>query len=567
MKKSLPFVGHAALALLLAACAAGDRAGHPPEVQASLESITEDRLLEHITILSDDKFEGRAPGTVGEELTVEYLVGQFQEMGLAPGNPDGSYVQQVPLVGIKSQAKASFTVGGKRFNPRLLDDFVAMTRRVVPSVEVKDSELVFVGYGVIAPEYDWDDYKGTDLKGKTIVMLVNDPAIPDPSNPGQLDPEVFKGDAMTYYGRWTYKYEIAAELGADAAIIVHETGPAGYPWEVVRGSWGAENFDIRAEDGNMSRAAVEGWITTDMARELFAAAGHDFDELKAAAIRRDFEPVPLNGKASFSITNTIRETLSQNVVARLEGSDPVGKDEYIVYTAHWDHLGKDESLEGDQIYNGALDNASGTATLLEMARAYTMLPQPPERSILFLAVTAEEQGLLGAKYYASTPLYPLAKTLANINLDVMNPWGRTKDVVAIGYGNTTLEDILEREAAVQGRVVIPDTEPEKGYFYRSDHFEFAKVGVPALYMDSGIDFVGKPEEFGREKSADYTARIYHKPADEVDPNWDLSGMVEDTQLLFMVGYRVANGDRYPEWKDGSEFKAVREEMLKAATSD
>lgn len=564
MKKSLSHAGYTLLALLVAACAAGDRSGGSAEVQAALESITADRLLEHITVLSDDKFEGRAPGTRGEELTVAYLEEQFRGLGLKPGNPDGSYVQQVPLVGITTKSTASFQVGGKNFALRPLRDYVAVTRRVVPEVEVKGSDLVFVGYGVVAPEYDWDDYKGLDVRGKTIVMLVNDPAVPDASNPEQLDPEVFKGNAMTYYGRWTYKYEIAAELGAAAAIIVHETGPAGYPWEVVSGSWGSENFDIKPADGNMGRAPVEGWITTDMAKQLFAAAGQDFDALKAAAVRRDFKPVPLNGKASFSLKNTLREAESRNVVAKLEGSDPTARDEYVVYTAHWDHLGKDESLEGDQIYNGALDNASGTSTLLEVARAYTKLPKAPARSILFLAVTAEEQGLLGAKYYANEPLYPLSKTLANINIDGVNQWGRTKDIVVVGYGNSTLEDILEAEVAERGRVIVPDPEPEKGFFYRSDHFEFAKKGVPALYVDAGTDFIGKPAGYGEQKRAEYNANDYHKPSDEIKPDWDLTGAVEDAHLLFMVGYRVATGDRFPEWKPGTEFKAVREEMLKAS---
>jgi Zn-dependent M28 family amino/carboxypeptidase len=564
MKRTLAVIGYVGLAGWLSACAAGDRSA--ADIQAALESITADRLMEHITVLSDDKFEGRAPGTQGEELTVAYLEEQFRGLGLQPGNPDGTYVQQVPLVGITTKSAASFRVNGKSISPRPLRDYVAMTRRVVPSVDVKGSELVFVGYGVVAPEYDWDDYKGLDVRGKTIVMLVNDPAVPDPANPGKLDPAVFKGDAMTYYGRWTYKYEIAAEKGAAAAIIVHETGPAGYPWEVVSGSWGAENFDIKPADGNMGRAAVEGWITTDMAKQLFAAAGQDFDKLKAAATRRDFQPVPLKGTADFKLTNTMREVSSRNVVAKLEGSDPTAREEYVVYTAHWDHLGKDDALEGDQIYNGALDNASGTAGLIEVARAYTQLPKAPARSILFLAVTAEEQGLLGAKYYANEPLYPLAKTLANINMDGINQWGRTEDIVIVGYGNSTLDDILEAEAAARGRVIVPDPEPEKGFFYRSDHFEFAKQGVPALYVDAGTRFVGKPEGYGDEKRAEYTANDYHKPSDEIKPDWDLSGAVEDFQLLFLVGHNVATGDRYPEWKPGTEFRAIREAMLSGASN-
>lgn len=550
MKRILYRTISLSLALALGACAAGDRAGVPAEVRSALEGVTSDRLMEHITILASDEFEGRAPGTVGEELTVEYLEEQFRSLGLAPGNPDGTYIQEVPLVGITTKSEATFRVGGKAFSPRPLEDYVAVTRRVQPQVDLRGSELVFVGYGIIAPEYDWDDYKGADLSGKTLVMLVNDPD--------------FRGEAMTYYGRWTYKYEIAAELGASGAIIVHETGPAGYPWEVVTGSWGSENFDIRPEDGNMGRAAVESWITLDFARELFAAAGHDFDELKEAATSRDFEPVPLNGTADFSLRNTLREVDSRNVLAKVEGSDPELKDEYIIYTAHWDHLGKDESLEGDQIYNGAADNASGTAALLEMARAYAALPEAPDRSILFLAVTAEEQGLLGSKYYASSPLYPLEKTLANINMDVMNQWGRTRDIVIVGYGNSTLDDLLESEARAQGRVIVPDPEPEKGFFYRSDHFEFAKQGVPALYIDSGIEFIGKPEGYGEQKRAEYTENDYHKPSDEIKPDWDLSGAVEDTQLLFMVGYRIAMGEHYPEWNPGTEFKAVRDEMLSQA---
>src|SRR5690606_24164534 len=372
---------------------------------------------------------------------------------------------------------------------------------------------------------------------------------------------MFKGEAMTYYGRWTYKYEIATEKGAAAAIIVHETGPAGYPWEVVTGSWGRENFDVKQADGNMGRVAIEAWITVDKAKELFAAAGQDFDALKAAAAKPDFRPVSLNGTATFRARNTIREVASRNVIAKLEGSDPARRDEYVIYTAHWDHLGKDESLDGDQIYNGAADNASGTAALIEVARAFAALPTPPDRSILFLAVTAEEQGLLGAKYYATNPLYPLEKTLANINLDVMNQWGRTEDVVVVGYGNSTLEDVLEVEARAQGRHLVPDPEPEKGFFYRSDHFEFAKQGVPALYVDAGTRFIGKPEGYGEQKRAEYTANDYHKPSDEVKPDWDFAGMVEDAQLLFRVGYRVATADAWPVWKDGTEFKAKREAML------
>ncbi|MEP0822915.1 MAG: M28 family peptidase [Ignavibacterium sp.] len=532
------------------------------DITPALNSITSEDLLSHIRTLSSDEFEGRAPGGKGEELTVAYLIGQFQRMGLKPGNPDSSFIQEVPLIGFTTRSTASYVAGGKRKRLKPLEDYVAVSRRFAPSVSVKNSDIVFVGYGVVAPEYGWDDYKGVDVRGKTILMLINDPAVPDPSNPDQLDSKMFKGKAMTYYGRWTYKYEIASEKGAAAAIIVHETGPAGYPFEVVSGSWGAENFDINSPGKDQQRVAIEGWITTGVARELLSSAGMDFDELKKQAVKPDFRPVTLNAKATFEARTSLREVRSKNVLALLEGSDPVLKHEYIIYTAHWDHLGKDKSRTGDQIFNGALDNASGTAGMLEIAEAFSKLPSPPKRSILFLAVTAEEQGLLGAKYYAENPLYPLASTLANINIDGMNQWGRTRDIVVVGSGNTTLENILQSEAAAQGRVLKDDPEPEKGYFYRSDHFEFAKKGVPALYTDSGTEYIGKPEGYGSQKREEYVTNDYHKPSDEIKADWDLSGAVEDFRLLFRVGHRVATDRTWPEWKPGTEFKAVREEMVK-----
>jgi Zn-dependent M28 family amino/carboxypeptidase len=379
---------------------------------------------------------------------------------------------------------------------------------------------------------------------------------------------MFKGRAMTYYGRWTYKYEIASEKGAAAAIIVHETGPAGYPFASLA-SWRQENFGIRTPDRNkslvnMSRVAVESWITVDKAKQFFTAAGQDFEALKKAALGKDFKPVPLNAKANFTIKTALREVASTNVIAKLEGSDEKLKDEYLIYTAHWDHMGRDPKLQGDQIFNGAHDNASGTAGLLELAEAFAKLNPAPKRSILFLAVTAEEKGLLGAKYYAENPLYPRERTLANINMDGLNQWGRTKDVVIVGYGNSTLDDTLVEAASAQGRVVKPDAEPEKGFFYRSDHFEFAKQGVPALYTDEGTEFIGKPEDYGMKKRKEYTDRDYHKVSDDVKPDWDLSGAVEDLRLLFQVGYSVAQGEKWPEWKPGTEFKARRDEALKRA---
>lgn len=534
----------------------------PAELKPAFDSITANDILQHIKVLSADEFEGRGPGTKGEELSVKYLTEQYQRLGLKPGNPDGTYVQKVPLAGFTATPKASFTAGGKKIELNFPTDYVAVSRRFVPESKVENSEVVFVGYGVVAPEYGWDDYKGVDVKGKTIVMLINDPAVPDPSDPAKLDDKIFKGKAMTYYGRWTYKYEIASEKGAAAAIIIHETGPAGYPYEVVSGSWSRENFDIQKPDKNMSRVAVESWITTDRARELFTAGGQDFDALKKAAVSKDFKPVALNAKANIEIKNTLREINSSNVVAKLEGSDPALKNEYVVYSAHWDHLGRDPKLQGDQIYNGALDNASGTAALLEIAEAFTKLATPPKRSVLFLSVTAEEKGLLGAKYYAENPLYPLNKTLANINMDGVNQWGRTKDITMVGDDNSTLIDLLRDAAGAQSRVVNPDAEPEKGFYYRSDHFEFAKQGVPALYTDSGIDYVGKDANYSKQKRDEYTNKDYHKVTDEIKPDWDLTGAVDDAQLLMMIGYRVAQAEKYPEWKTGTEFKAKRDESLK-----
>jgi len=526
------------------------------ETRTALDGIRSDELLKHIQVLASDEFEGRAPGTRGEDLTVNYLVDQCNRLGLKPGNPDGTYLQSVPMVGFTPQPAFSYRVGNQTTEVAFPAECVVWSPWFAPEVNVVDSDMIFVGYGVVAPEYGWDDFKDVDVRGKTIVMLINDPAIPDPNDPGQLDEKMFKGRAMTYYGRWTYKYEIAAAKGAAAAIIVHETGPAGYPYFVLVSSNSRENFDLQSPNQNRDRASIESWITLDTAKKLFAAAGRDFDTLKRSALRRDFRPVALPTKATFRIKTALREVASRNVVALLEGSDAKLKDEFVVYSAHWDHLGRNPKMEGDQIFNGALDNASGTAGLIELAEAFTQLKRAPKRSILFLFLTAEEKGLLGAKYYATHPLYPPAKTLANFNMDVLNPWGRTREIEVIGYGSTTLEDLLQDFAKAQGRSVAPDSEPEKGRFYRSDHFEFAKVGVPALYLKGGSEFLGKPAGFGQQKSDGYIARDYHKPSDEVKPDWDLSGAVEDLQLLFQVGYRAAQTDKYPEWKPGQSSKRV-----------
>lgn len=523
-----------------------------PEFSPAGEAITADSLLTHVQVLASDDFEGRLPGTRGEEKTVAYLANEFRKLGLKPGNPDGSYAQNVPLVGITGKASGALRVDGKKLAFSNGRDFMASTTRFARDVRVKNSPLVFVGYGAQAPEYGWDDYKGIDVKGKTLVMLINDPA---------ADPAVFKGKAMTYYGRWTYKYEIASKLGAEAVLIVHEDEPASYPWSVVQSSWSGEQFELDAADQNQGNVAVQGWITRAKAVELFKAAGQDFDALKQSAQTRAFKPVALNAQVDLSVRNTVRRVQSRNVVARIPGSDPKQTNEYVIYTAHWDHLGRDRSLKGDQIFNGAVDNATGTAGLLEIAKAYMKLPQAPARSVLFLAVTAEEQGLLGSAWYARHPLYPHTDTAAVINMDSLNPWGPTRDVQVIGYGQNTLEDVLEEHAAVQGRVLIGDTQTEKGFYYRSDQFSFAKVGVPALYADGGVDLVGQSADTAAQKGKEYTAKHYHQTGDEVRPDWNLQGAVQDLQLLFEVGRHIAACDHWPEWKRGSEFKAIREQSL------
>ncbi len=536
--------------------------------QASLDAITADGILRHTKVLASDEFEGRAPGTAGEERTVAYLQEQCQKLGLKPGNPDGAYVQKAPLVGSTTSQEPRLKIKGKTkdWKWKFGEDYVARTVRVTESTSF-DGDMVFVGYGVVAPEYNWDDYKGMDVRGKVLVMLVNDPPVADAKDAAKLDDKAFKGRAMTYYGRWTYKFEIAAQKGAAGIFIVHETAPAGYPWSVPKGSFSSENFDLVSKDNNASRVNVEGWLTLDAAKELFADGGLNFDEAKRAAAKRDFKPIDLQARAKLTVDSKLRRINSMNVVAKIEGSDPALKNEYVIYTAHWDHFGIGEAdAKGDKIYNGALDNASGCAAVLEIAEAFMKLPKAPRRSILFLFVTAEEKGLIGSKYYAENPLYPLTKTVANINIDGVNQWGRTKDITVVGLGNSTLDDVLRAAATEKGRTLRPDAEPEKGFYYRSDHFNFAKQGVPALDPDSGIEFIGKSEGYGRQKREEYTANDYHKPSDEIKPDWDLSGAVEDIQLLYIVGFNVANTTKYPEWSPGTEFKAIREAMLRKARS-
>ncbi len=546
------------LALFLTVTACSPKA---PNTLADLPDIDTTRVLADITRLSSDNFMGRAPGSEGERLTVDYLTAQFKAAGLEPGNPDGTYVQNVPLVGLRPIVTSAFTIrqGSRTVPLRVPGDVVPFSRRVMDEVTLTNSEMVFVGYGIQAPEFQWDDFKGVDVKGKTVLVLVNDPPVPANDAAG-LDPAVFGGKAMTYYGRWTYKFEKAAEMGAAAVLVIHETEPAGYPFSVAQGM-GGERFNLVTPDRNMSRAAIEGWISREATTALFKSAGLDFNALKATAATRDFTPVSLKATASVTLKQERRTLDSNNVIAKLPGSDPILKDESVIYTAHWDHLGIGAPRDGDAIYNGAMDNASGTATVLELARAFKKLDPAPKRTIVFLAVTAEEQGLLGSEYYARFPLYPLDRTLANINVDGMNMWGRTSDLTVVGFGASDLDDYLAAAAKEQNRTLIPDPESEKGFYYRSDHFNFAKVGVPALYTDDGTTFIDKPDGYGRQKRDEFTRRDYHAPSDEVKPDWDLAGLAEDATLLLAVGYRVAMAVTYPEWKPGNEFKAIRDKML------
>ena len=534
-----------ALTGLLAVAAGGGASGQTPEIAAGIGA---DTLLAAVETLAADEFEGRAPGTEGEEKTVAWLTGQFSALGLTPGNPDGTWVQEVPLVGITPLPGDGLvvTAGGESRTLEPAADYVAATKHVVGEVEVTDAEFVFAGYGARAPEYEWDDFGDVDVSGRILLFLVNEPPLVD----------AFGGPAMTYYGRWTYKHEMAAELGAAGSLVIHETGPAGYPWEVVGSAPYAESFDLVAADGNLGRAKFEGWVRRATAETLFEMAGLDFEEAKQQAAGRAFEPIPLGVTGSLRIRNELRRIDSLNVAAKIEGGE--APDEVVAYVAHWDHLGVDPNLDGDRIFNGAADNATGTAGLVEIARAFRQAPEPPRRSVLFLAVTAEEQGLLGSRHYAENPLYPAAQTVAALNMDVLNQWGRTRDLTIVGMGQSELDDVAAEVAARLGRVLAPDPEPEKGFYYRSDHFSFAKAGIPAFYADPGVEYVDKPEGYGIEKRTEYTANDYHKVSDEVKPDWDLSGAVEDLTFLYHVGARLAAGGEWPAWSETSEFRALRE---------
>jgi len=506
------------------------------------QGINTDDLKKHIKTLASDEFEGRLPTTVGEQKTLDYLVNEFKQMGYQPGNGD-SYLQPVELIEITADSDMTMTIGENNFAYK--EGMMASTSREQAKVALKNSELVFVGYGVNAPEYDWNDYQGLDVKGKTVVILVNDPGFENPTG------DKFQGKTMTYYGRWTYKYEEASRQGAEAAIIVHETKPASYGWSVVANSWSGPQYGLVSKNGNADRVAVEGWLTVEAAQKVFADAGLDFAEEKSKAIAAPYNK-SLGVDASVTINNSFKKSISYNVITTLPGSEK--PDEHLIFTAHWDHLGKDESKDGDQIYNGAHDNATGTAAALVMAKAYSELTNKPKRSTTFLIVTAEEQGLLGSKYYSEHPIIPLDKTVANINMDAMSVLGKTKDVAVIGMGKSELEAYLEKAAKRQNRYLVQEGRPEAGYYYRSDHFSFAKQGVPALYAKGGEEPIDEATAQYRKRTNVIVTGCYHQVCDKFRENWDLSGIQQDAQLLFEVGYDLVSSDDWPKWKATSEFQ-------------
>lgn len=534
------------IVLGFSACRVADQ-----EIEKAGAAITESAYRAQLEALSADAMEGRAPGSPGEARAVAYLEQQFLELGMQPVSGD-SFRQEVALVEITAtDPRLSFRKGAGGMDLAFGDDMVIGTRRVRPESSIHDSEVVFVGYGIVAPEYGWNDYAGVDMHGKTALILVNDPGF------ASGNPALFHGKAMTYYGRWTYKFEEAARQGAAAAIIVHDTAPAAYDWQVVRNGWSGPQFYADRPDGNAGRSAIEGWITGERAGQLLELAGQDLGAQQAAAVQRGFRAVALGVTATAGVRNIIRRAKSPNVVGLMPGKDR--PDEYVIYLAHWDHLGRSLAFTGDTIFNGAVDNATGVGGILTIARAYRELLPGASRSIVFLAVTAEEAGLIGSEHFAEHPLVPLAKTAAVFNIDALNPLGRARDVEVIGYGASQLEDLLAAAAKSQGRALTPDRRAEAGHFYRSDHFNFAKAGVPALYIKSGTMLRDRPPEAGLALYDQYYATVYHKPGDEYDAAWDVSGSIEDLRLLFEVGARVANSTDWPEWYDGNEFRAAREE--------
>ncbi len=552
MKYAIGLCACLSLASACAPMAVGTQSASDVAVASEAPEISIDTLRSLTETLSSDEFEGRSPATAGEELTVSLLANRFEAAGLQPGN-NGSWFQEVPLVQLTANpdtASFSYSANGETTTLDYGSQAVFWTKRVVPQVDVSDAELVFVGYGINAPERNWNDYEGIDMEGRIAVILVNDPDFESPDTEG-----LFDGRAMTYYGRWTYKYEEAARQGAAGAIIIHDTEPAAYGWSVVESSWTGPQLDMDATDNHMDRVPVEGWITNDAAGQLFAAAGQDFEALTAAAREPGFRAVPMGVTASAHLDNHIYRGASRNVVALLPGT--THPDEYVIHTAHWDHLGRCTAVDGDDICNGALDNATGTAGLVALAEAHAAAGAP-ERSLLFLAVTAEESGLLGSAYYASNPIFPLAQTVGGINMDGLNVIGLARNIVVVGYGKSELENYLDRAAAAQGRTVEPEPSPERGFFFRSDHFSLARPGVPMLYAESGEDLVNGGRPAGRAAAEDYTVNRYHAPADEYDPNWNWDGAIQDLELYFAIARELANSRDWPNWNPDAEFRAARD---------
>lgn len=542
LNKSIFTITITASLLALTSCGSLIDGSQPDNFEKTYNEINETQLKVHVKTLSSDEFEGRAPTTIGETKTLNYLIENFKQLGYQPGNGE-SFLQSVELLEMTADPDMTMTLGSHSFDYK--EGMVASTKREKEKVTLDNSELIFVGYGVNAPEYDWNDYAGLDVKGKTVVILVNDPGFENP------DGGKFQGKSMTYYGRWSYKYEEASRQGAEAAIIVHETAPASYGWSVVANSWSGPQFSLVTENGNADRVAVEGWIGLEAAQTVFAEAGLDFFEQKRMALKGPYsKALALN--ASVTIKSSMKRSVSSNVIATLPGSSKA--DEHIIYTAHWDHLGKDESKEGDNIYNGAHDNATGMASGLAVAQSFAKLNNRPARSITFLVVTAEEQGLLGSKYYSEHPIIPLNKTVANINMDAMNILGSTKDVSVVGMGKSELEEYLQKAATRQNRYLTEESRPEAGYYYRSDHFSFAKQGVPALYAKGGNEPIDEETAQYRKRMNVIQQGCYHQVCDKFRKNWDFSGIKQDTQLLYEVGYDIAVSDDWPKWSESSEFQ-------------
>jgi Zn-dependent M28 family amino/carboxypeptidase len=532
---------------------ASNKAQSTDAVQLASQQITADVLRNQIAKLASDEFEGRGPATPGDTKTRDYLVDQLKQMGYAPGGADGGYQQTFDIVGITADMPKQWTFkhGGKSVALKWWDQYIAGSGVQADHGSIKDAELVFVGYGIQAPEFGWDDFKGQNLKGKVLVMLNNDP---------DWDPNLFAGNTRLYYGRWVYKYESAARQGAAGAIIIHTTPSAGYPFQVVQTSWSGEQFELPAE--SEPRIQARAWVTEDAARALMTLAGKDLAKLTESARSKDFVPVPLGIRTSFEFKNKLNRSTTANVYGVLKGSDPKLNTEYVIYSAHHDHLGVGEpDATGDRIYNGAMDNASGVAQVLAIGKALKAMPQPPRRSVMLLFVAAEEQGLLGSQYFAAHPTVEPGLIAADVNYDGGNIWGRARDVVYVGKGKSSLDAIVESAAKAQGRTVTADQFPDRGHFYRSDQFSFAKIGVPAVYLDTGTDFIGKPAGWGKEQLEAYEAKSYHQPSDELGDNWNFDGMIEDAQLGLTVGVNVANADEMPNWVPGDEFEATRKKAL------